>query len=108
MLDKYDKNNPPKFEDGDHRKNSDRFSKEYLTKLEPALEKLKAKFGASVEELARAALQYLLHYKETGCVIPGFRNLKQVRANLGGQDKPLTDEEFNFIKEIFTEFNGEE
>jgi myo-inositol catabolism protein IolS len=104
LLDKYDKNNPPKFEDGDHRKNSDRFSKENLTKLEPVLGKLKSKFGSSVEDLARAALQYLLHYKEVGCVIPGFRNLKQVKSNLAGQDKPLTDEEFDFIKSLFNDF----
>jgi len=101
LLDKYDKNNPPKFEDGDHRKKSDRFSKENLAKLEPVLDKLKSKFGSSVEDLARAALQYLLYYKEVGCVIPGFRNLKQVKSNLAGQDKPLTDEEFGFIKELF-------
>lgn len=105
LLDKYDKNNPPKFEAGDHRKDSHRFSKENLTKLEPILEKLKSKFGSSVEDLARAALQYLLHYKEVGCVIPGFRNLKQVKSNLAGQDKPLTDEEFNYIKGLFKDFS---
>ena len=104
LLDKYHKNNPPKFEEGDHRKNSDKFSKENLAKLEPLLEKLKSKFGSSVEDLARAALQYLLHYNEVGCVIPGFRNLKQVKSNLAGQDKPLTDEEFNFIRELFKDF----
>ena len=104
LLDKYDKNNPPKFEDGDHRKNSDRFSKENLSKLEPVLDKLKSKFGSSVDDLARAALQYLLYYKEVGCVIPGFRNLKQVKSNLAGQDKPLSDEEFGFIKELFKDF----
>ena len=106
LLDKYDKNNPPKFEAGDHRKDSDRFSKENLAKLEPILEKLKSKFGSSVEDLARAALQYLLHYKEVGCVIPGFRNLKQVKSNLAGQDKPLTAEEFNYIKGLFKDFNN--
>jgi myo-inositol catabolism protein IolS len=105
LLDKYDKDNPPKFEEGDHRKNSDRFNKENLTKLEPKLEKLKSKFGSSVEALARAALQYLLHYREVGCVIPGFRNLKQVKSNLAGQDRPLTNEEFNFIRSLFKDFN---
>ena len=105
LLDKYNKNNPPEFEDGDHRKNSKRFSKEYLTKLEPRLEKLKSRFGKSVDELARAALQYLLHYREVGCVIPGFRNLKQVKANLAGQDKPLSDDEFNFVKDLFKDFD---
>ncbi len=105
LLDKYDKNNPPKFEAGDHRKDSDRFSKENLAKLEPILDKLKSKFGSSIEDLSRAALQYLLHYNEVGCVIPGFRNLKQVKSNLSGQDKPLTNEEFSYIRELFKDFN---
>jgi myo-inositol catabolism protein IolS len=103
LLGKYNKNNPPKFEPGDHRASAPRFSVENLTKLEPKIEKLKSKFGSSVDELSRAALQYLLHYKETGTVIPGFRNLAQVKANLAGADKPLTDSEFNFIKSVFSE-----
>jgi aryl-alcohol dehydrogenase-like predicted oxidoreductase len=45
LLDKYHPNNPPKFEEGDHRKYSEKFSKENLNKLEPLLEKLKSKFG---------------------------------------------------------------
>jgi myo-inositol catabolism protein IolS len=101
LLAKYDKNNPPKFEPGDHREKSPRFTKENLEELEPKLDKLKAKFGSNVEELARMALQYLLHYKVVGAVIPGFRNLKQVKANLAGKNNPLSDEEFLFIKEVF-------
>jgi len=105
LLGKYDKKNLPKFEDGDHRKNSPRFTVEYLEKLEPKLEILKQKFGSNVEDLSRAALQYLLHYQVVGAVIPGFRNLKQVMINLDAADKPLTDEEFNFIKELFVGFS---
>ncbi len=103
LLNKYNKNNPPKFEEGDHRKNSPKFTKEYLEELEPKLKKLMDKFGTGVEELARMALQYLLHYQVVGAVIPGFRNLKQVKANLNGQNNPLTDDEFEFIKSIFSE-----
>lgn len=105
LLGKYDKKNLPKFEDGDHRKNSPRFTVEYLEKLEPKIEMLKQKFGSNVEDLSRAALQYLLHYQVVGAVIPGFRNLKQVMINLDAADKPLTDEEFNFIKELFVGFS---
>ncbi len=101
LLDKYDKNNPPKFEDGDHRKDQERFSAENLAKLEPKLKSLKDKFGSTTEDLARVALQYLLHYKVVGAVIPGFRNLKQVKTNLTAVDNPLTDDEFKFIQEVF-------
>jgi len=103
LLGKYDKNNPPKFEDGDHRKGLSRFSRENLEKLEPKLSKIKEKFGASVEDLARVAIQFLLHYKFVGAVIPGFRNLKQVKINLSAMDKPLKDEEFEFVKKVFTD-----
>jgi aryl-alcohol dehydrogenase-like predicted oxidoreductase len=103
LLDKYDKDNPPKFESGDHRERSPKFTKEYLTELEPKLEKLKSKFGSAVNELSRAAQQYLLHYNVVGAVIPGFRNLKQVKDNLYASEKPLTDDEFEFIKKVFSQ-----
>jgi len=101
LLGKYSKDNPPKFEEGDHRQYAERFSVGFLSKIEPKLEALKQKFGSDVNSLARAALQYLLHYNVVGSVIPGFRNLNQVIVNLSAQDKPLTDEEFNFIRELF-------
>jgi len=103
LLDRYHKDNPPTFEDGDHRKGLKRFSAEYLAELEPKLELLKGKFGPSIEDLARMSLQYLLHYKFMGAVIPGFRNLKQVKVNLSAVDNPLTDEEFGFINQVFSE-----
>ncbi len=103
LLDKYHKDNPPKFEDGDHRKGLERFSAEKLAELEPQLAKLKDKFGSSVEDLAKMSLQYLLHYNVVGAVIPGFRNLNQVKVNLSAMDKPLTNEEFKFINNVFAE-----
>lgn len=103
LLGKYSKDNLPQFQDGDHRKGLSRFSKENLEKLEPKLQKLKDKFGPSQEELARVAMQFLLHYKIMGAVIPGFRNLHQVKVNLSAMDKPLTDDEFDFVKNVFSE-----
>ena len=103
LLGKYSKDNLPQFQDGDHRKGLSRFSKENLEKLEPKLQKLKDKFGPSQEELARVAMQFLLHYKIMGAVIPGFRNLHQVKVNLSAMDKPLTADEFEFVKTVFAE-----
>lgn len=105
LLGKYNSSNPPSFEDGDHRANADRFRVENLRKVEPVIEKLKTRFGSSNHELSRAALQYLLHFRQVGAVIPGFRNLDQVKANLSGMDNPLTSEEFIFIKDIFRDIN---
>ncbi len=105
LLGKYSKANPPSFEPGDHRMNSKRFSPENLERLEPKVTALKERFGGSVEELSRAALQYLLHYKVVGAVIPGFRNQQQVEKNLALADAPLTDEEFRFINELFADMD---
>lgn len=105
LLGKYSASNPPVFEPGDHRAKAERFKPENLKKVEPIVDKLKVKFGSSNHELSRAALQYLLHFDRVGAVIPGFRNLEQVKSNLSAMDKPLTQEEFNFIKDIFSQIN---
>ena len=101
LLGKYNKENPPKFEDGDHRRGLERFSAESLANLEPKIQMLKEKFGSNIEDLARVALQYLLHYNFVGAVIPGFRNLHQVKVNLSAIDNTLTNDEFEFVKSIF-------
>lgn len=101
LLGKYSSKNPPQFEFGDHRRGLKRFSRENLQWLEPRIEKMKQKFGASTEELGRAALQYLLHYNFVGTVIPGFRNLSQVKSNLYAVNKHITQEEFDFIEFTF-------
>jgi len=99
LLGKYDKNNPPQFEEGDHRRGSGGFSAENLAKLEPKIEKLKARFGSEVKDLARVALQFDLHHSEVCCVIPGFRNQRQVEVNLWAAGKPLTEEDMAYIRE---------
>lgn len=104
LLGKYHHRNPPRFEEGDHRAKKKIFNSENLARLEPKIEQLKIKFGPSNQELSRAALQYILFYKQTGAVIPGFRNLDQVKSNLSGMDNPLTLEEFEFIKQLFADY----
>ncbi|MBI4041679.1 MAG: aldo/keto reductase [Deltaproteobacteria bacterium] len=98
LLDKYHPSNPPKFESGDNRLNSKRFSKDYLEKLEPRMKKIKERFGSSPEALSRMALQYLLYNPLVACVIPGFRNERQVKCNLAAEDKPLTAQDVEFIQ----------
>ncbi|MCF8315053.1 MAG: aldo/keto reductase [Ignavibacteriales bacterium] len=105
LLNKYDKKNPPKFEDGDHRKNSARFSAENLEKVAPGLEKIMSHFGSDAESLARVALQYMLKYNVVGSVIPGFRNLNQVKINLASADNPLSDKDFELVKDVFKDIN---
>lgn len=101
LLGKFDPHNPPKFDEGDHRRGDKRFTTEFLLGVQPKIEKLKSRFGKDVKDLARVALQYLLANPVVCCVIPGFRNLNQVQVNLSGQDKPLSAEDVRFIGETF-------
>ncbi len=99
LLDKFDPNNPPTFEPGDHRQGSGAFKAEAILALKPKLEKLKARFGEKTEDLARMSLQYLLAMPNVACVIPGFRNPRQAACNVAGADKPLSAEDVAFIRE---------
>ncbi len=101
LLGKFDPQNPPSFEAGDHRLGDKRFTREELLAVQPKVEKLKARFGAEVKDLARVALQYLLANPLVGCVIPGFRNLNQVQVNLAADNKPLSPEDVEFIGKTF-------
>ena len=99
LLDKYDPSKPPQFEPGDHRQNSRAFSAEAIAELKPKLAKLKARFGDSIEDLASVALNYVLGQPHVACVIPGFRNERQVSVNLVGAGRTLTADDLSYIQE---------
>lgn len=98
LLDKFDPAKPPTFEPGDHRQNSGAFSAEAITKLKPKLEKLKERFGATTEDLSAIAQRYVLNHPNVACVIPGFRNERQVRCNLAAIERELTSEDMEYIR----------
>ena len=101
LLDKYDPDNPPQFADGDFRKGREMFSVQELRKTKEKLEKVKERFGSSTEELARVALQFVLAHDNVACVIPGFRNTRQVDCNLHSADKPLTEDDVTYLENVF-------
>jgi myo-inositol catabolism protein IolS len=103
LLDKFDPENPPKFEDGDHRQGDKRFAPEFLRGVQPKLEKIKTRFGASTEDLAAIALSYVLRFPNVACVIPGFRNERQVSCNLAAAGRELTEDDRTFIREAFAD-----
>ncbi|MEI8339906.1 MAG: aldo/keto reductase [Verrucomicrobiota bacterium] len=98
LLDKFDPENPPKFDEGDHRRGSERFQPPYLSKLKPKLQILKTRFGTTTEDLSAMALNYILAQPRVACVIPGFRNESQVRCNLAGIGRTLTAADIEFIR----------
>lgn len=97
LLDKYDPQNPPCFDEGDVRKSNPAFSAKALAELKPKLQKLKERFGSRTEDLAAMALRYILNHKQVACVIPGFRNQKQVDCNLGAAKHSLNQADMDFI-----------
>jgi myo-inositol catabolism protein IolS len=97
LLDKFDPEHPPQFEEGDVRRAHPRFQPENLRPLKPKLARLKARFGATTEDLAAVALRYVLNHPSVACVIPGFRNERQVAGNLGAMNRQLTAEDVAFI-----------
>lgn len=104
LLDKYSPQNPPLFEPGDHRRKDPRFSKENLEKLQPALNRIKTRFGTTPEALCRAALQFVLAHPQVSCVIPGFRNVKQVEVLLSAKEA-LSSEDVEFLRDVFRPWN---
>ncbi|HYO08482.1 MAG TPA: aldo/keto reductase [Tepidisphaeraceae bacterium] len=99
LLDKFDPTKPPQFEPGDHRKDSKAFSSAEIARLKPKLEKLKSRFGATTEDLASVALNYVLAHPHVACVIPGFRNERQARTNLKAAGRALGEDDVKFVRE---------
>lgn len=102
LLDKFDPGNPPQFEPGDIRRTDKRFQSEFLRPLKPKLARMKERFGATTEGLAAAALRYVLNHPNVACVIPGFRNERQVACNLGATGRELSDDDMAFITQLFS------
>ncbi len=101
LLDKFDPEKPPRFDEGDIRRTDSRFAPEFLRALKPKLAQLKARYGATPDDLAAVALRYVLNHPHVACVIPGFRNERQVAGNLGGAQRALSAADIAWIDQIF-------
>lgn len=99
LLDKFDPDNPPQFDGGDIRAGNKGFSRERLLALREQLTPLKARFGGEVDDLVRVALQYALAQSPLACVIPGFKNARQVDSNAAASGRPLTADDVAFVKQ---------
>lgn len=101
LLGKYNSSDPPTFPEGDHRKESEKFKPEYLAEAEKGIAEVSESLGAGQEDLTRMTLQYVLYHDHVAGVIPGFRNVKQVKMNLSAADKPLNHKEVACIRKAF-------
>ena len=102
LLDKFDPEIPPRFDEGDIRRTDKRFQPEFLRPLKPKLARMKERFGATTDDLAAVALRYVLNHPNVACVIPGFRNERQVACNLGAAGRALSDDDTAFITQLFS------
>ncbi len=98
LLDKFSPVQPPVFEPGDHRAGNEDFSAPALAALQPKLGQIKARFGATTEDLAAVALNYVLASPRVCCVIPGFRNERQARCNVAAAGRELAPLDVEFIR----------
>lgn len=102
LLDKFDPDNPPKFEAGDFRGGSDEFNADKLKALKPKMQQIKARFGESIPDLASAACRFISAHPNVCSVIPGFRNERQALCNVrAGTDAPFAEADAAFCRELF-------
>jgi aryl-alcohol dehydrogenase-like predicted oxidoreductase len=101
LLGKFDPENPPKFDEGDHRRNNKAFTREGLLELQPRLDALKARFGSDTETLSSVAQRFILNHPRVACTIPGFRNQKQVACNLAAESFGLSPDDMEFLRNTF-------
>ncbi|MCK9859337.1 aldo/keto reductase [Paenibacillus sp. ATY16] len=99
LLDKFDPEHPPKFGEGDIRSTNQSYSKERLLEIRRQLQPLKDNFGESTQDLVRAAIQFALAQSPNACVIPGFKNIRQVESNALAAGAPLTTQEVELIRQ---------
>jgi aryl-alcohol dehydrogenase-like predicted oxidoreductase len=107
LTGKYDANKPPAFEHGDIRVSVELFQKEFLKKFEPALKKLRDRFGNDQQNLARIANQYALTKSVNAVAIPGFKNIAQVESNFRTMGQPISDDDIAYISETLAIFKQE-
>jgi aryl-alcohol dehydrogenase-like predicted oxidoreductase len=98
LLDKFDPDHPPQFGDGDIRGGNRAFTRERLLEMRQRLQPLKERFGGEVQDMVRVALQYALARSPSACVIPGFKNARQVESNAQAAGRPLSTEDVAFIR----------
>lgn len=102
LLDKFDPERPLGVGEGDVRKGSKDFRPESLRQIKPKCQELKARFGDSVDDLASAALRFVLGHERVACAIPGFRNERQARCNVrAASDAAFTAEDLAFCRDLF-------
>ena len=106
LLDKFDPEHPPAFEEGDYRRNRKDFSPETLRAVRQKLATAKARLAApgvpDIQTLSSMASRWVLSHDRVLSAIPGFRNQRQAACNLHAvADAPMSQDDAAFLRTLF-------
>jgi len=104
----FDPENPPVFGEGDVRTGKPQFQAEYLRRLAPRLEQVQERFGRGSDILAAVCIRFVLCHANVAGVIHGFQGPEAVRSNLHAVACALTDEDVEWLREVFVELRESE
>jgi len=106
LLDKFDPENPPAFDEGDYRRSRKDFTAGTLRTVREKLGLVESRMGTggrdATETLSSVAQRWLLAHPHVCSVIPGFRNGRQARCNVAAaQDEPMSPVDVEWLRKVF-------
>jgi myo-inositol catabolism protein IolS len=106
LLDKFDPEKPPAFEEGDYRRSRKDFTPETLRAVRTKLASVKERMGTpsrdSIEFFSSVAQHWLLAHPHVCSVIPGFRNERQAVCNVAAaKDQPMSPADVEWLSKLF-------
>lgn len=106
LLDTFDPDNPPKFEEGDYRGGRKDFNPDTLRGVRTKLAEVKLRFAragvSEIETLSSAATRWVLSHDHVLSAIPGFRNQRQAVCNLrAATDEPMSQADTAWMRGLF-------
>ncbi len=107
LLDKFDPEKPPKFDEGDFRNSRGDFTPEVLRGVRERLGKVRERYGVptgqeGVAAWASIAQRWVLAHANVCSTIPGFRNAAQARANVkAATDAAMSEAEVAWLRGVF-------
>jgi aryl-alcohol dehydrogenase-like predicted oxidoreductase len=106
LLNKFDPDNPPKFDEGDYRATRKDFNPDTLRAVRHKLGQIRQRFATpdapDIETFSSVATRWVLAHDRVCSAIPGFRNHAQARCNLRATlDDPMTPDDVAWLRALF-------
>jgi myo-inositol catabolism protein IolS len=100
LLDVYDPRRMPRFEPGDHRRGHPKFTPQAIAELRPKLDRYKARFGPTTDDLAAMAINFCLAHPRVATVLPGFERADHARSAVGAVARPpLSADDVAYVRQ---------